>query len=94
MHLSCCVDLWRWSKHASACSFQPRPASESIPIEDMKEDVALYVANGYLQAVFNREAVSIETAQLELTRAEYHAQKNKCKQEFYLRVIFLRWRRF
>ena len=46
-------------------------------IEDMKEDVALYVANGYLQAVFNREAVSIETAQLELTRAEYQRTKEQ-----------------
>ena len=46
-------------------------------IEDMKEDVALYVANGYLQAVFNREAVNIETAQLELTRAEYQRTKEQ-----------------
>ena len=46
-------------------------------IEDMKEDVALYVANGYLQAVFNREAVNIETAQLELTGAEYQRTKEQ-----------------
>ena len=39
-------------------------------IEDMKEDVALFVANGYLQAVFSREAVGIEQAQLELTKFE------------------------
>ena len=39
-------------------------------IEDMKEDVALFVANGYLQAVFSREAVGIEQAQLELTKSE------------------------
>jgi outer membrane protein len=32
--------------------------------------VALFVANGYLQAVFSREAVGIEQAQLELTKFE------------------------
>ena len=46
-------------------------------IEDMKEDVALYVANAYLQAVFNREAVSIEKAQLELTKVEYQHTKEQ-----------------
>jgi outer membrane protein len=39
-------------------------------IEDIKEDVALFVANGYLQAVFSREALGIEQAQLELTKFE------------------------
>ena len=46
-------------------------------IEDMKEDVALYVANGYLQAVFNREAVTIEKAQLELSKAEFQRTKEQ-----------------
>ncbi|MBT6252007.1 MAG: TolC family protein [Flavobacteriaceae bacterium] len=40
-------------------------------IEDMKEDVVLYVANGYLQAVFNREALHTEQAQLKLTEVEF-----------------------
>ena len=63
-------------------------------IEDMKEDVALFVANGYLQAVFSREAVGIEQAQLELTKVELQVQKNKCKQGFCPREIFLKCKQF
>ena len=63
-------------------------------IEDMKEDVALFVANGYLQAVFSREAVGIEQAQLELTKVELQRTEEQVQAGFCPREIFLKCKQF
>ena len=57
-------------------------------IEDMKEDVALFVANGYLQAVFSREAVGLNRHNSSSPKSNFNVQKNKCKQGFCPREIF------
>ena len=40
-------------------------------LEDIKDDVKLFVANSYLQIMFNKEILKVQNSQLEITKVEY-----------------------
>ena len=40
-------------------------------LEDIKDDVKLFVANSYLQIMFNKEILKVQKSQLEITKVEY-----------------------
>ena len=40
-------------------------------LEDIKDDVKLFVANSYLQIMFNKEILTVQNSQLEITKVEY-----------------------
>ena len=44
-------------------------------LEDMKEDVMLLVVNGYLQTVFSRENLTVQTNQLSVAKSELEETK-------------------
>ena len=45
-------------------------------LEDIKDDVKLFVANSYLQIMFNKEILKVQQSQLEITREEYKRTKD------------------
>lgn len=45
-------------------------------LEDIKDDVKLFVANSYLQIMFNKEILKVQKSQLEITKEEYKRTKD------------------
>lgn len=45
-------------------------------LEDIKDDVKLFVANSYLQIMFNSEILKVQQSQLEITKAELKRTKD------------------
>ena len=45
-------------------------------LEDIKDDVKLFVANSYLQIMFNKEILKVQKSQLEITKEEYNRTKD------------------
>jgi len=45
-------------------------------LDDIKDNTSLFVANAYLQIMFNRELEQVQRYQLELTKAEYERTQN------------------
>ena len=45
-------------------------------LEDIKDDIKLFVANSYLQIMFNSEIVKVQQSQLEITKAELKRTKD------------------
>jgi len=50
--------------------------SSKYQLEDIKDDVKLFVANSYLQIMFNKEILKVQQSQLEITREEYKRTKD------------------
>ena len=44
--------------------------AKKYQLEDMKEDISLLVANSYLQILFNKEQLNIQTSQLKVSQEE------------------------
>jgi len=45
-------------------------------LEDIKDDIKLFVANSYLQIMFNKEILMVQKSQLEITKEEYKRTKD------------------
>ena len=45
-------------------------------LEDIKDDIKLFVAKSYLQIMFNKEILKVQQSQLEITREEYKRTKD------------------
>tara|TARA_B100001059_G_C17804965_1_gene568549 strand:+ start:715 stop:2049 length:1335 start_codon:yes stop_codon:yes gene_type:complete len=45
-------------------------------LEDIKDDIKLFVANSYLQIMFNSEILEVQKSQLEITKVEYERTKD------------------
>jgi outer membrane protein len=45
-------------------------------LDDMKDDIKLFVANAYLQIMFNGEILKVQKSQLEITKVEYERTKD------------------
>ena len=45
-------------------------------LEDIKDDIKLFVANSYLQIMFNSEILKVQQSQLEITKAELKRTKD------------------
>ena len=45
-------------------------------LEDIKDDVKLFVANSYLQIMFNKEILKVQKSQLEITKEEFKRTKD------------------
>ncbi len=45
-------------------------------LEDIKDDIRLFVANSYLQIMFNSEILGVQKSQLEITKVEYERTKD------------------
>tara|TARA_E500000075_G_scaffold127383_1_gene132937 strand:+ start:1124 stop:2458 length:1335 start_codon:yes stop_codon:yes gene_type:complete len=52
-------------------------------LEDIKDDVKLFVANSYLQIMFNFEILGVQKSQLEITRVEYERTKDLIESGFF-----------
>jgi outer membrane protein len=50
-------------------------------LDDMKDDVSLFVANAYLQVKFNKELVKVQQYQLEITQNEFERTKLRIEAE-------------
>ena len=50
--------------------------SSKYQLEDIKDDVKLFVANSYLQIMFNKEILKVQKSQLEITKEEYKRTKD------------------
>jgi len=58
-------------------------------LEDIKDDVKLFVANSYLQIMFNKEILKVQKSQLEITKVEYERTQDLIDSGiFSLRQIF------
>lgn len=49
--------------------------SRQYQLEDMKDDISLFVANAYLQVMFNRELAQVQRFQLEITKEDLERTK-------------------
>ena len=45
-------------------------------LDDIKDDILLFVANSYLQVMFNREILEVQKTQLEITKKDLIRTKN------------------
>jgi outer membrane protein len=45
-------------------------------LDDIKDDIKLFVANAYLQIMFNGEILKVQKSQLEITKVEYERTKD------------------
>jgi outer membrane protein len=52
-------------------------------LEDIKDDIKLFVANSYLQIMFNFEILGVQKSQLEITRVEYERTKDLIESGFF-----------
>ena len=58
-------------------------------LEDIKDDIKLFVANSYLQIMFNSEILKVQQSQLEITKAELKRTKDLIETGiFYPRQIY------
>tara|TARA_Y100001970_G_scaffold24148_1_gene28631 strand:+ start:51092 stop:52519 length:1428 start_codon:yes stop_codon:yes gene_type:complete len=46
-------------------------------LQDMKDDISLFVANSYLQVMFNKELLEVQKLQIELTREQIERTKKQ-----------------
>ena len=46
-------------------------------LQDMKDDISLFVANSYLQVMFNKELLEVQKLQIELTRQQIERTKKQ-----------------
>ena len=46
-------------------------------LDDMKDDISLFVANAYLQVMFNKELAQVQRFQLELTQEDLERTKSR-----------------
>ena len=52
-------------------------------LEDIKDDIKLFVANSYLQIMFNSELLGVQKSQLEITEVEYQRTKDLIESGFF-----------
>ncbi len=53
--------------------------AKKYQLDDMKEDISLLIANSYLQILFNKEQLNIQTSQLEIAKEELNIANTKFK---------------
>ena len=52
-------------------------------LEDIKDDIKLFVANSYLQIMFNKEILKVQKSQLEITKVEYERTQDLIDSGFF-----------
>jgi len=52
-------------------------------LEDIKDDIKLFVANSYLQIMFNKEILKVQKSQLEITKVEYERTQDLINSGFF-----------
>ena len=52
-------------------------------LDDIKDDIKLFVANSYLQIMFNSELLGVQKSQLEITEVEYQRTKDLIESGFF-----------
>jgi outer membrane protein len=53
--------------------------AKKYQLDDMKEDISLLIANSYLQILFNKEQLNVQTSQLEIAKEELNIANTKFK---------------
>ena len=53
--------------------------AKKYQLEDMKEDISLLIANSYLQILFNKEQLDVQTSQLDIAKEELNIANTKFK---------------
>ena len=52
-------------------------------LDDIKDDIKLFVANSYLQIMFNKEILKVQKSQLEITKVEYERTQDLIDSGFF-----------